>query len=203
MSMSAFAAVGPMFTALDMLVRYSAAYDSVEPSIDRLKKRLENLSFLLRSIHELKPKHLALSDLFRSASKHVTEDLMVEFGDFLNEYGRPPKEHKQKYLRKLVNASDKVKKFVLSTRHEGIIRRVDEAVSKVVAEVNTLLQVEEMYNLNNMSDSMRAVLANLKEIPEPTSSSCARWKCVCSATSRWSVTSSQPATRSSRASMPT
>ena len=31
-----------------------------------------------------------------------------------------------------------------------VLRQMDEAVSKVVAEVNTLLQVEEMSNMNNI-----------------------------------------------------
>ncbi|KAI9184148.1 hypothetical protein H9P43_003201 [Blastocladiella emersonii ATCC 22665] len=163
--MSFFAPIGPMFTGLDMLIRYNAAYESIDPAIERLQRRLESLRFLLRSIHELKPKHLALSDLFSNAQKHVTQELMAEFEVFLADYSRGPKEHKQKIMRKLARTGDKLKKIALSTKNEMTLRRMDEAVSKVVGEVNTLLQVEEMYNLNNMSDSLRAVLGGLKDMP--------------------------------------
>ncbi|KAI9223098.1 hypothetical protein BC828DRAFT_396269 [Blastocladiella britannica] len=86
-----------------------------------------------------------------------------DFEKFLTDYKSTPKEHKSRVMRGLARKGDKMRKFVLSTFHEATIRRMDEVVSKVVAEVNTLLQVEEMYNLNNMSDSLRAVLSRLND----------------------------------------
>jgi serine/threonine protein kinase len=102
---------------------------------------------LLFCIFRLKPKHLALGDLFRKAQEYLSGDLSRQFNEFLTMYGK----------------QCGMKRFVMGPKHELLVRRLDEAVSKIVSEVNLLLQVEEVYTLNNLSDALRVVLTSLKE----------------------------------------
>ncbi|KNE60040.1 serine/threonine protein kinase [Allomyces macrogynus ATCC 38327] len=164
-----------LFTAADMMMRFSAAYQEIDPSLQRLATRLEDLAFLMTSIHELKPKHLALSEMFRKCEEYLTKDLLHQFNTFVVKYGKPTLAvgedaaaavaltPKKSLIDRLGLA--KPKRFIMAPHDEMIIRRLDEAVSKTVFQLNTLLQVEELYNLNNMSDAMRAVLSQLKDAP--------------------------------------
>ncbi|KAL7748365.1 hypothetical protein RI367_006327 [Sorochytrium milnesiophthora] len=141
------APLGPIVSTLDMLMRMHTSFSEMDPSLKRLEVRLMDLSFLMKSIYELKPKHLALNEQFTKAAQELTHTIDSQFREFLENY-------EKKW---------KVTRFVLAPRDELIIRRMDEAITKTVNGITLILQVEGLYNINSTQDVLKRVLDRLHE----------------------------------------
>ncbi|KAI9139915.1 hypothetical protein BKA69DRAFT_1083307 [Paraphysoderma sedebokerense] len=142
---------GTRFVASLMEVSYALinlrqALKRIPPLIEQLDTRLKNLTFFLASIHELKPKNIAIRTVFDQADSRLSETF-EDFKKFCDQY----------------NKRGAVRKFVLSINDEQFLRQCGRVIGEATQELSFSLQVSEYQIVEEQTDMLTLCLQKLKE----------------------------------------